>query len=385
MSMAARVLSFNSRKEGSQARIGARWENDELAECYRVVELLGRNGLPVGMETGVSDEGEPWVVFVREDTQDVIIHLARIDGRFMASSVASPVTLYGRSLRDILQEVLRTQPLVLPRLPDTAEGGSLLLHPLAILAAFIATAFVFVSQSAPALAGDNAEVVDAESGVATLPTDLFVFGSGDPALAGEFGPQKQSFGDSGGVNETETGRRVEATGHLLRSSLSGAPGDQFARGPAMSEYHGLAAQIVAAVGATVTALLLTIQPTDSESVRALADASAEAPLAGDAAAMLDEDAFSNATMRMPGDAALALDTDSSFAGTPETNAVAVTTAVQDATVDPFAAPAVLFASIAQEKIDARVEDVLAASQPTLGTNTPLDMTGQISIVSIDAG
>jgi hypothetical protein len=215
-----------------------------------------------------------------------------------------------------------------------------------------------------------------------LPADLFVFGSADPVLAGEFGPQGQSSGESDGTNETETGRRVEATGHLLRSSLSGAPGDQFARGPAMSEYHGLASQIVAAVGATITALLLTIQPTDSESVRTPADAAAEAPLAGDAASILDDEAFSTATMRMPGDAALALDTDSSFVGTSETDAVAVTTAVQDATIDPFAAPAVLFASIAQERIDARADDVLAAPRPTLGTNTPLDMTGQISI---DAG
>ena len=111
------------------------WQPGEIAEVYRVIDLLGRAGLPVLMESGRSDEGDPWLVVMREDTQEVIVHIARIDGRIVAVSVANDRVFTGVTLESALQSVLGTQPLVLP-----SGGTRLFLHPATILAAFVATA-----------------------------------------------------------------------------------------------------------------------------------------------------------------------------------------------------------------------------------------------------
>ena len=145
--MAAVILPFAARPQAPR-----RWSTDEISECYRIVDLLARAGLPVGIETGESDEGDPWLVFVREDTQDVIAHLARIDGEMVASSVANEHVIRGRVLRDILDQILRTQPLVMP--PSKGNGPRVHMHPAAILAAFIATAFAYSAHEEIFAGGD---------------------------------------------------------------------------------------------------------------------------------------------------------------------------------------------------------------------------------------
>ena len=60
------------------------WTNQELAEFYRVSDIMAQAGLEVDSESGLSDEGDPWFVYVRSDTGDVIAHFAIIDGTFIA-------------------------------------------------------------------------------------------------------------------------------------------------------------------------------------------------------------------------------------------------------------------------------------------------------------
>lgn len=130
--MSANVFTFPGRNKGPQP-----WTNDELAELYRVVDLLGKAGLAVITDMGMSDEGDPWFVFCRADNEEVIAHFARIDGHFVAASIAVDETFRGANFRQIVDRMVSSQPLVVPT-PGT--GSRLLLHPAVMLTAFVATA-----------------------------------------------------------------------------------------------------------------------------------------------------------------------------------------------------------------------------------------------------
>ena len=129
------VVPFMSRPKAAPAPKG--WGQDEIAEAYRVIDLLARGGLAVHLVSGFSDEGDPWAAVLRDDNEDVVVHFARIDGRVILASAASEKVFSGPSLAAALRSVLETQPLILP-----PGGGSLFLHPATILAAFIATALI---------------------------------------------------------------------------------------------------------------------------------------------------------------------------------------------------------------------------------------------------
>jgi hypothetical protein len=139
--MSAVIVSFGGPKAQPKP-----WQNHELAELYRAVEILGRAGLALETDMGVSDEGEPWFVFCRADTGDVIVHCARIDGQFAVSSVAMSETLRGTNFRKVIDAIVRHQPL---SLPVRQNGSQLFLHPAVIFTAFVATALL-VSQKADA-------------------------------------------------------------------------------------------------------------------------------------------------------------------------------------------------------------------------------------------
>ena len=116
------------------------WSNIEQAEFARAAALLRRSGLQIACEWGLSDEGDPWTIFLRQDTGDVIAHIARIDGRLFAASTVSGDVVAGPTLRSVMDKIVRSQPLVmLP--PD--QSGQIHLHPATVLLAFVATAFVW--------------------------------------------------------------------------------------------------------------------------------------------------------------------------------------------------------------------------------------------------
>lgn len=139
----------------------APWTNQELAELYRIVDLLAKAGMSVETESGMSDEGDPWFVFTQPDTGDVIAHFARIDGEFVAAASHTGKALRGRSFREVVDNIIDGQPLVFPRPKVDADGRGdekssnvvrLYLHPAVVLTAFVATALLHTRK---ALAVDN--------------------------------------------------------------------------------------------------------------------------------------------------------------------------------------------------------------------------------------
>jgi hypothetical protein len=120
------------------------WNNQELAEFYRVEASMIRSGLSVVTDRGLSDEGDPWFVFCNAETEDVIVHFARIDDLYVVASPAFNNCVRGRQFRPLIENLIESHPLVIARPKD---GGKLFIHPAALLVALVTTCFFKLGQS----------------------------------------------------------------------------------------------------------------------------------------------------------------------------------------------------------------------------------------------
>ena len=83
-----------------------RWSKDDLAHFHRVVNLVGKAGLSVETDSGVTDEGEPWFVFCDADSGEVLAHFAGISGKFFVSAPCLNGSLTEHVLRDVVERLL---------------------------------------------------------------------------------------------------------------------------------------------------------------------------------------------------------------------------------------------------------------------------------------
>lgn len=123
------------------------WNNQELAEFYRIKGLLDRTGLGVDVDNGLTDEGDPWFVFLRREGEDVLAHFARIDDEFIAISAIKQEIYKGNNIRGVVQQMLSRHPLILSM---DRKNEKLFLHPSAALTAFITAAFILSLDEAKA-------------------------------------------------------------------------------------------------------------------------------------------------------------------------------------------------------------------------------------------
>lgn len=79
----------------------ADWDNQELADLYRVRDLLAKAGGHIEVDRGVSDEGDPWFVFCQPDGE-VFVHLCRIDGIYLLDSPNMASHLTGPDFRTLI-------------------------------------------------------------------------------------------------------------------------------------------------------------------------------------------------------------------------------------------------------------------------------------------
>jgi hypothetical protein len=139
--MTAQVLSFLRRPIAPRD-----WAAQELAEFYRVEAALIQAGLRVTIARGLTDEGEPWFVFCRAEDDDVVIHFARIEGRYVVSAPAYCGNASGSDFRALVRSLIERQP-VLHSLP---RGNNLFLHPAALLVMLVAAALLKSGHAAEA-------------------------------------------------------------------------------------------------------------------------------------------------------------------------------------------------------------------------------------------
>src|SRR6516164_6123575 len=120
------------------------WSQPELAEFYRVEDALTKSGVGISADRGLTDEGEPWFVFFRQDNQEVIVHFARIGGEYVVASNLTEAVFRGRNFQTLVRELLDSHPYVLPK--QYSSRSTVFLHPAALLAALVVTGYVKSSE-----------------------------------------------------------------------------------------------------------------------------------------------------------------------------------------------------------------------------------------------
>ncbi len=141
--MTATILSFG-RRQPNTPPLPAKmpWQNQDLAELYRVRDRLCAAGLDVEVEAGVTDEGDPWFVYVQAGSDNVVVHIARIDSEIHVINCVTGGTYTGTSFREVSDRMLEDAPLALST--QVRRGSNVVLHPSAFLTAFVAAAIMLV-------------------------------------------------------------------------------------------------------------------------------------------------------------------------------------------------------------------------------------------------
>ena len=124
------------------------WSNQELADLFRVRQLLSGANVAVETDRGVTDEGDPWFVFCHGNGE-VFIHLCRINGMYLLDSPNVLRPLRGADFSELIAD-FTNQALPARGSEDETErrvirlerGGKVRLHPSAMLAALIWTLFL---------------------------------------------------------------------------------------------------------------------------------------------------------------------------------------------------------------------------------------------------
>jgi hypothetical protein len=186
--MAANVVHFLKRADRSSD-----WTQQELAQFYRARAALVRSGIAVEAERGLSDEGDPWFIFCRAGTDDVVVHFARCDGTYVIASPGIEQSARGPNVAALIEALIeRHAPFVTV---VKGERRSVVLHPSALLFALVVTCLFKLDQSQALAAQANRQsegpphtplanaAIQTETAPNTLPVDA---DSGDSRLVAAF-------------------------------------------------------------------------------------------------------------------------------------------------------------------------------------------------------
>ena len=150
------ILPFSRKNVNYNNEQPSDWSQQEVADFYRAQRLLVENGASIGIDRGLSDVGEPWMVFFDTSSQDVFLHIARIRNRchlicepfnlrLSSSSISDLVTKFETSVRDYMS--MRTE-----------NTKNVIVHPAARIIMSISAIFLlFKLENSEAYAKSNAE------------------------------------------------------------------------------------------------------------------------------------------------------------------------------------------------------------------------------------
>lgn len=135
-----RIIPFPSRLSKKAEMKAEDWCQQELADFYRAHRLLVENGTGIGIDRGLSDIGEPWMVFFDVASQDVFLHVARIDGRCQLICDALNIRLSAANISVLISEFEQT---VREHLAIRSERRSnVVLHPASRIIMSISAVFL---------------------------------------------------------------------------------------------------------------------------------------------------------------------------------------------------------------------------------------------------
>ena len=82
------------------------WSNCELAQFHRMIAILCDVGFAFETDCGLTDEGDPWLVFCEADSGEIFAHFARIDAGYFVCAPCLNQLLTGATLRQLVDSFI---------------------------------------------------------------------------------------------------------------------------------------------------------------------------------------------------------------------------------------------------------------------------------------
>lgn len=123
-----------------------------LLEC--VDSALTKAGLPVETTGADTEGGDPWAVFSRVGSGDVLIHVSLVDGVYTIASEMTGVLLQGRSFEAIARQFLRSEPTFIL---EANHPGALILHSGSALISIFAAMCIMAEDMELVACGERAD------------------------------------------------------------------------------------------------------------------------------------------------------------------------------------------------------------------------------------
>ena len=138
--MTAQIIPFSA-----IARPALGWTEQEKADLYRCMEMLAKAGVPYEATFGITDEGDPWLIFENPETDEVAVHIARIGGDFIAYSEPTDEVLQAGDFRSLLNQMVeaRRQEAAM----STGNVYHLVANAVTGFAIFVATALISMDEA----------------------------------------------------------------------------------------------------------------------------------------------------------------------------------------------------------------------------------------------
>jgi hypothetical protein len=86
------------------------WSLLELGLFEQVRGTLEAQGVHVEVESGMTDEGEPWFVFCDADSGELLCHCARLGSKYIACVPFDDAGTTGTALTEVLDDFFSTWP-----------------------------------------------------------------------------------------------------------------------------------------------------------------------------------------------------------------------------------------------------------------------------------
>lgn len=156
------VIYFNEREVRHNRPQSLDWSNQEIADFYYAQKVLRQQGVCVGIDRGVTDIGEPWLVLFDNDSQEVLAHIARIDGVCVIVSDALNLKVEAQSVDKL---ILAFEKAIRLLVEDRAGAHSnVTLHPTARLVLSLAVLILLLKLDGASTAMAQEEQAQAEAG-----------------------------------------------------------------------------------------------------------------------------------------------------------------------------------------------------------------------------
>jgi hypothetical protein len=80
------------------------WSLLEMSTIVEVGRSLELRGIRVEFDCGVTDEGDPWLVFCDADSSELLCHVARLGTQYVACLPFGDTGITGATLTDVLDD-----------------------------------------------------------------------------------------------------------------------------------------------------------------------------------------------------------------------------------------------------------------------------------------